>query len=220
VREASMWAISSSSHHKRHDGKHSKYRVIDRSRHRVSAGEVLSDRQTPKPEHESKFSDEHEPQRDNTHAKSDRRHGGHSETLDYTPRRDNGNDEHDRRFHQLSHSRSEPRDDPECANGSKHKARSEHQCEIEPASFQNRHNILLSLGTLPHCPCVAKGNEAYHLSMTTIHPVCPDSGARYPFAAGVFLRQEPDEEEDEEEDDRKKENDDDDDDTTDDGYSE
>ena len=55
--------------------------------------------------------------------------------------------------------------------------------------------------------------------MTTIHPVCPDPCARYPFAAGVFLRQEPDEEEDEEEDDRKKENDDDDD-TTDDGYSE
>ena len=78
----------------------------------------------------------------------------------------------------------------------------------------------LDVGHIIFLPAeAAKGNEAYHLSMTTIHPVCPDSGARYPFAAGVFLRQEPDEEEDEEEDDRKKENDDDDD-TTDDGYSE
>jgi len=65
--------------------------------------------------------------------------------------------------------------------------------------------------------------EAYHLSMTTIHPECPDADPSdwLVVSADVLLRQEPDEEEDEEEDEgnRKKE-DDDDDDTTDDGYSE
>jgi hypothetical protein len=66
------------------------------------------------------------------------------------------------------------------------------------------------------------GYEAYHLSMTTIHPECPDSDpSDWLVPADVLLRQEPDEEEDEEEHegDRKRE-DDDEDDTTDDGYSE
>ncbi len=76
--------------------------------------------------------------------------------------------------------------------------------------------------TATTCRAVALG--AYHLSMTTIHPECPDPDPsdRLVVPADAFLRrQEPDEEEDEEEDegDRKKE-DDDDDDTTDDSYSE
>jgi hypothetical protein len=65
-----------------------------------------------------------------------------------------------------------------------------------------------------------RGCDEYHLSMTRIHPECPDSAAPDPLvAADVRLRQVPDEEEDEEED-RKKKEDDDDDDETDDGYSE
>jgi hypothetical protein len=67
-------------------------------------------------------------------------------------------------------------------------------------------------------PCRSTG--AYHLSMTTIHPECPDIDASDLLeAADVLLRQEPDEEDDEEGDDRKKKDDDDNDDTSD-GYSE
>ena len=67
----------------------------------------------------------------------------------------------------------------------------------------------------------ANGNEAYHLSMTTIHPECPGSAAPDLSAyADLLRRQEPDEEEDEEEDDHKKKDDDEDDDETADGYSE
>jgi len=64
----------------------------------------------------------------------------------------------------------------------------------------------------------ANGNEAYHLSMTTKHPECPDSYfLDYSVALDLLLRREPDEEEDEGDD---KEDDDDDHDTTDEGYSE
>jgi hypothetical protein len=65
-------------------------------------------------------------------------------------------------------------------------------------------------------------HEAYHLSMTTIHPECPDSAAADHSAnADLLLRQVPDEEEDEEEDeDDHKKQDDDDDYETGDGYSE
>jgi hypothetical protein len=59
------------------------------------------------------------------------------------------------------------------------------------------------------------------LSLTTIHPECPDSDPPdQSVAADSFLRQEPDEEEDEGEGDGKEKEDGDDDDTTDDGYSE
>jgi len=53
-------------------------------------------------------------------------------------------------------------DDPQCANGAKHEARSEYEREIEHASFHNRHNILLSLGAPPIVAAFAKGYEAYH----------------------------------------------------------
>ncbi len=50
-------------------------------------------------------------------------------------------------------------------------------------------------------PAFAKGYEAYHLSVTTIHLECPDSDPPdRSVAADVLFRQEPDEEEDEEED--------------------
>ena len=63
------------------------------------------------------------------------------------------------------------------------------------------------------------GHEAYHLSMTTIHPECSGSDPSDLSEAGTLhLREEPDEEEDEEEDEDNKE-DDDGDDTTDGGYS-
>ena len=60
------------------------------------------------------------------------------------------------------------------------------------------------------------------LSMSRIHPECPDSDpSDRSVAANVFLRrQEPDEEEEEEEDDGREKEDDDDDDTDDEGYSE
>ena len=78
-------------------------------------------------------------------------------------------------------------------------------------------------------PAFAKGTEAYHLFMTTIHLECPDSDPPdRSVAAEILVREEPadeeeeeeEEEEDEEEDDGKEKEDDDDDDTTDDGYSE
>jgi hypothetical protein len=66
------------------------------------------------------------------------------------------------------------------------------------------------------------GKEAYHLSMSRIHPECHDSDPSDRLPADVLLRQEPDQEDDEGEDDddgKEKENDDDDG-RTDDGYSE
>jgi len=77
-------------------------------------------------------------------------------------RREYGDHEHDRRFHRFSHSRAETRDDPKCANGSKHEAWSEYEHEIEHASFQNRHNIWLSLSAPPIVATVAKEYKAYH----------------------------------------------------------
>ncbi len=38
------WAVSSWRHEKRHDAKHPKHHVVDRSRHRVSACKILTDR--------------------------------------------------------------------------------------------------------------------------------------------------------------------------------
>ena len=67
----------------------------------------------------------------------------------------------------------------------------------------------------------ATGSEAYHLSMTTLNPECPDSGSPDRWvAADVFLRQVPDEEEDEEEDEGNRKKEDDHDEETEDGYSE
>jgi len=65
----------------------------------------------------------------------------------------------------------------------------------------------------------AHGARGVPLSMTRIHPECPDSRPSDRLPADV-LRQEPDEEEDEEEEEGDGKEDDDDDDTTDDGYSE
>jgi hypothetical protein len=69
-------------------------------------------------------------------------------------------------------------------------------------------------------PAFAKG-AGVRLSMSRIHPECPDPNLYdRSVAADVLLRQEPDEEEGEEEDEGDGKEDDDDDDTTDDGYSE
>jgi hypothetical protein len=75
-------------------------------------------------------------------------------------------------------------------------------------------------------PAFAKAYRGLPLSMSSIHPECPDSDPPdRSVAADVLLRQEPDEEEDEEEQEDEDEGegddkDDDDDDDTDDGYSE
>jgi hypothetical protein len=58
------------------------------------------------------------------------------------------------------------------------------------------------------------------LSMSRIHPECPDSDPSDRWAADVLLREEPDEGEDEEEDEDDGKTDDDDDDENDDSYSE
>ena len=70
--------------------------------------------------------------------------GWHSETTNYPSRCDNGDREHDRRFHQLSYSRAQTRDYPQYANGAKNEARSEYEGEIEYTRFQNLHSGLLS----------------------------------------------------------------------------
>jgi hypothetical protein len=51
--------------------------------------------------------------------------------------------------------------DPERADSPKHEARSEYEREIEHASFQNRHNILLCLSA-PTIGCLAKSSKDYH----------------------------------------------------------
>jgi len=155
-------AISSSSNQKRHDGKHAKHHIVDRSRHRISAGKVLPNRHAPKPEHKRKFRDQQEAERDAAHTKSGRQRGRHSETPNCPPRCEYGDHEHDRRFHQFGHSHPESRDNPQCANGSKHEARSEYEREIEHASFQNRHNIFAVSQCAAHCRYAAKGYEDYH----------------------------------------------------------
>ena len=104
------------------------------------------------------------------------------------------------------------------ANGSEHEARSEYEREIEHASFQNRHNILLSLSAPPIVATLPKV-RGVPLNMSRIHPECPDSDpSDRSVAADVLLRQDPDEEEEEDEGDGKE--DDDDADEDDDGYSE
>lgn len=61
-----------------------------------------------------------------------------SESPNCPPRCECGDHEHDRRFPQFGHSRPESRDNPQCANGSEHDARSEYEREIKHAIFQNR----------------------------------------------------------------------------------
>ena len=43
------WAVSSSSHEKRNEGKDHKHHVVDRSRHGVPVGKILTERHSPKP---------------------------------------------------------------------------------------------------------------------------------------------------------------------------
>ena len=62
--------------------------------------------------------------------------GGQSETPDDPSGCENGNDEHDGRFHQLSHSRAETWNHPEYANGAKDEACSEYNQEIKHAAFR------------------------------------------------------------------------------------
>jgi hypothetical protein len=100
-----------------------------------------------------------------------------------------------------------------------HEACSEYEREIEHASFQNRHNIFLSLGALPIVAAFAHGVRGVSLGMSGIHPECPQSRPSDRLPADVLLREEPDDEDDEEEDEGDGKEDDDDD-TTDDGYSE
>ncbi len=91
--------------------------------------------------------------------KSVRRRGRHGETPNCPPRREYGDHEHDGRLHQFGHSRAESRDNPQCANGPKNEARPEYEREIEHASFQNRHDILLS-PSAPPIVATLKGYEA------------------------------------------------------------
>lgn len=56
----------------------------------------------------------------------------------------------------------------------------------------------------PRVPGFANGYEAYHWTMTRMHPKCTDLGpSARPIAADVLLRQDPDEEEEEDEGDGK-----------------
>ena len=61
-------AASSSSHEERHNGKHPKQQVIDRSRHRISGCEILSYRDAAKPEHQSEFREEQEAETNAAHS--------------------------------------------------------------------------------------------------------------------------------------------------------
>ncbi len=103
---------------------------------------------------------------------------------------------------------------PQCANGSKHEARSEYELEIEHASFQNRHNILLSLSGPPIVARLPKatrrtiGHGQNTSRMPRLRPF-------WSVTADVLLRQRPGEEDEEEDEGDGKEDDD-----KDDGYSE
>ena len=114
----------------------------------------------------------------------------------------------------LQHSCPESRDNPQCANGSKHEARSEYELEIEHASFQNRHNILLSLSGPPIVARLPKatrrtiGHGQNTSRMPRLRPF-------WSVTADVLLRQGPGEEDEEEDEGDGKEDDD-----KDDGYSE
>src|SRR3989475_3643099 len=100
------------------------------------------------------------------------------------------------------------------ANGSKHEARSEYELEIEHASFQNRHNILLSLSGPPIVARLPKatrrtiGHGQNTSRMPRLRPF-------WSVTADVLLRQRPGEEDEEEDEGDGKEDDD-----KDDGYSE
>ena len=82
------------------------------------------------------------------HAKSAGGCGRHSEPPNYPTGCNKDDHEYDGSFHQLRHSRAETRDGPPYANGSKHEGRSEYEREIEYATFQNLHDVLL----LPSSP--------------------------------------------------------------------
>jgi hypothetical protein len=69
---ASSPVSSPSNDKQRHDGKHRKHHVVDRSRNWVSAGKVLTKGQPSKPEHEPELRDEQEEERDAPHPKSHR----------------------------------------------------------------------------------------------------------------------------------------------------
>src|SRR5271165_6443657 len=59
-------------------------------------------------------------------------------------------------FHQFGFPRADALDNPQRADSTENEARPEHEREIEHASFQNRHNILLSRDAPAHCRCVCK----------------------------------------------------------------
>ena len=61
-------SLSFPSDEKRHDGEDYEEQVIGGSRHGVSRGEIVSDRETPNREHESKLCNQHEDERDSVNA--------------------------------------------------------------------------------------------------------------------------------------------------------
>lgn len=127
--------FSSSSDDKWHYGKYAKQEVVDCSRHRVSACEIVSYCQAPKPQHKYKFGDQQKSKCSATHCKSARQLTRHSETAHYPSRCDNDDYEHDRRFQQLSYSCTTLRNDPKYSNRTEHKARSKYECKIQDASL-------------------------------------------------------------------------------------
>src|SRR5207249_4737049 len=107
------------------------------------------------------------------------------------------------------------RGNPQCANGSKHEARSEYELEIRARQFSEcRHNILLSLSEPPIVARLPKatrrtiGHGQNTSRMPRLRPF-------WSVTADVLLRQGPGEEDEEEDEGDGKEDDD-----KDDGYSE
>ncbi len=78
---------------------------------------------------------------DATHTQPTRRFGRHSESSNDPSRCENDDHEHDRRLQEFGHSRTDPRDDPHYANGSKHETCPEDDREVEHAGFQNLHSF-------------------------------------------------------------------------------
>ena len=109
----------------------------------------------------------------------------------------------------------------QCTDSSKHKARREHEGEVEYARLYNLHDTCC-LSVLPAhsrfgSPCL----RGVPLGMRRIRPESLDPDhSDGSVAADVLVREEPDEEEDEEEDEGNGHKDDDDDDEGDSGYSE
>src|SRR5437764_9575267 len=104
------------------------------------------------------------------HAQSGRGRERYSEMPNYPSRRDNGDHQHDGRFHQFGCSHPDTLHDPQCADSPKYEACSEHEYEIEYARFHNLHDSLLP----PNAPGsfsvpVAKWCEAYHWKMSGIN---------------------------------------------------